>query len=73
MRELNWLAAAVFRVIGCLDVSRIDFRLDENDSYKPYVLEINPLPTFAPTLSLSETKRYLGQFRDGCAFPEELE
>ena len=25
--ELNWLAAAVFRVTGALDVSRIDFRL----------------------------------------------
>jgi D-alanine-D-alanine ligase len=51
VRELNWLAAAVFRVIGCSDVSRIDFRLDENDSYKPYVLEINPLPGLAPGIS----------------------
>ena len=51
VRELNWLAAAVFRVIGCNDVSRIDFRLDENDSYKPYVLEINPLPGLAPGIS----------------------
>jgi len=51
VRELNWLAAAVFRVIGCNDVSRIDFRLDENDSFKPYVLEINPLPGLAPGIS----------------------
>lgn len=42
--ELNWLAAAVFRVTGSLDVSRVDFRLDANDGDKPYVLEINPLP-----------------------------
>lgn len=49
--ELNWLAAAVFRVIGCLDVSRVDFRLDANDNWKPYILEINPLPGLAPGIS----------------------
>jgi len=42
--ELNWPASAVFRVMGALDVSRVDFRLDENDNWKPYILEINPLP-----------------------------
>lgn len=42
--ELNWLAAAVFRVLGSLDVARVDFRLDVNDNWKPYILEINPLP-----------------------------
>lgn len=49
--ELNWLAAAVFRVIGALDVSRVDFRLDMHDDYKPYVLEINPLPGLSPIIS----------------------
>ncbi len=39
--ELNWLAAACFRVVGALDVSRIDFRLDANNGWKPYILEIN--------------------------------
>jgi D-alanine-D-alanine ligase len=42
--ELNWLTAAVFRVTGALDVSRVDFRLDAHDNWKPYILEINPLP-----------------------------
>lgn len=42
--ELNWLAAAVFRVMGALDVARVDFRLDMHDEEKPYILEINPLP-----------------------------
>jgi len=42
--ELNWLAAAVFRVMGVLDVGRVDFRLDVHDNWKPYILEINPLP-----------------------------
>ena len=49
--ELNWLAAACFRVVGALDVSRIDFRLDANDHDKPYILEINPLPGLSPGVS----------------------
>jgi D-alanine-D-alanine ligase len=44
VEELNWLAAATFRVMGGLDVARVDFRLDANDNNKPYILEINPLP-----------------------------
>lgn len=51
VEELNWLTAAVFRVCGCNDTSRVDFRLDENDNYKPYILEINPLPGLAPGIS----------------------
>ncbi|MHB0923233.1 MAG: D-alanine--D-alanine ligase family protein [Bellilinea sp.] len=49
--ELNWLAAAVFRVTGSLDVSRVDFRLDAHDNNKPYILEINPLPGLSPGIS----------------------
>ncbi len=49
--ELNWLAATTFRVMGCMDVARIDFRLDANDNNKPYILEINPLPGLNPTYS----------------------
>jgi D-alanine-D-alanine ligase len=49
--ELNWLAAAVYRVIGALDVSRVDFRLDMHENYKPYILEINPLPGLSPIIS----------------------
>jgi len=49
--ELNWLAAAVFRVTGALDVARVDFRLDIHDNLKPYILEINPLPGLAPKIS----------------------
>lgn len=51
VQQLNWLTAALFRVLGCYDVSRVDFRLDENDNYKPYILEINPLPGLAPGIS----------------------
>ena len=51
LEELNWLTAAVFRVCGCCDFSRVDFRLDENDNFKPYILEINPLPGLTPEIS----------------------
>ena len=49
--ELNWLAAAVFRVCGALDVARVDFRLNVNEDWKPYILEINPLPGLSPGIS----------------------
>jgi D-alanine-D-alanine ligase len=51
VEELNWLAAATFRVTGCLDVARVDFRLDANDGNKPYILEVNPLPGLNPGYS----------------------
>ncbi len=51
LADLNWYAAAVFRVIGALDVSRVDFRLDMHNDYKPYILEINPLPGLSPIIS----------------------
>ncbi len=51
VQHLNWLAAAVFRVTGCLDVARVDFRLDANDHWKPYILEVNPLPGLSPGIS----------------------
>jgi D-alanine-D-alanine ligase len=49
--DLHWYTAAVFRVSGALDVSRVDFRLDANDQLKPYILEINPLPGLAEGVS----------------------
>jgi len=49
--DLNWLAAAVFRVTGCLDVARVDFRLDAHDGDRPYILEVNPLPGLNPGYS----------------------
>jgi D-alanine-D-alanine ligase len=51
LAELNWLAAATFRVMGCRDVARVDFRLDANDDNKPYILEVNPLPGLNPAYS----------------------
>ncbi|MGD8584800.1 MAG: D-alanine--D-alanine ligase [Chloroflexota bacterium] len=51
VEDINWLTAATFRVTGCLDVARVDFRLDANDGDKPYILEINPLPGLNPEYS----------------------
>ena len=51
VRELNWLTAATFRVTGCRDVARVDFRLDRHDDERPYILEINPLPGLNPAYS----------------------
>jgi len=50
VEQLNLLTAAVFRVTGCYDVARVDFRLDET-SGTPYILEINPLPGLNPGYS----------------------
>ncbi|MBZ0300880.1 MAG: hypothetical protein K8J31_14110 [Anaerolineae bacterium] len=49
--RLNGLTAAVFRVLGCREVSRVDFRLDEEHDNEPYILEINPLPGLNPGYS----------------------
>ncbi len=51
VEELHRLTATVFRVTGCRDVARVDFRLDANDADKPYILEVNPLPGLYPGLS----------------------
>ena len=47
--RLNRFTAAVFRVMGCLDISRVDFRIDKQGN--PYILEINPLPGLNPDYS----------------------
>ena len=51
LNTLNGLTAAVFRVLGCKDVARVDFRLDADDNDQPYILEINPLPGLNPIYS----------------------
>lgn len=51
LERLRWLTAAVFRITGCLDVARVDYRLDMHDHDKPYILEVNPLPGLNPAYS----------------------
>jgi D-alanine-D-alanine ligase len=49
--ELGELAAAAFRALGCLDMARVDFKLDSHDGERPYILEVNPLPGLSPGVS----------------------
>lgn len=51
IEDLNWYTAATFRVIGCCDVARVDFRLDASENDQPYILEVNPLPGLNPGYS----------------------
>jgi D-alanine-D-alanine ligase len=44
------LTVEVFRAVGALDVSRVDFRIDQHDG-KPYVLELNTIPGLTPGIS----------------------
>ena len=43
------MARRVFRMLGCRDLSRVDFRLDA--AGRPWFIEINPLPGLAPGYS----------------------
>ena len=42
--EVRRLTVETFRACGCLDVARVDFRLDANNHLQPMILEINALP-----------------------------
>jgi len=49
--ELQRLSVAAFRALDCLDMARVDFKLDANHGEEPYILEINPLPGLCPGVS----------------------
>jgi D-alanine-D-alanine ligase len=48
--KLQALARRAFRLLGCRDYARVDFRVRGN---KPYILEVNPNPDFSPVAGLS--------------------
>jgi len=44
-KKLQELALKVYTTVECRDFGRVDFRVDKDG--KPYVLEINPLPSLS--------------------------
>jgi D-alanine-D-alanine ligase len=55
--RLRELAVRAFRLLGCRDCARVDFRVRRG---RPYVLEVNPNPGFHPTAGLSKALQAAG-------------
>ena len=57
--DLQRLAVAVYGKLECKDYARVDFRVDNEG--RPWFLEINTLPTFAPDGTFAIVAELLGQ------------
>jgi D-alanine-D-alanine ligase len=52
------LARQAFRLLGCRDYARVDFRVSA--AGEPYILEVNPNPDFGPSAGLARGLRAAG-------------
>lgn len=50
--KLERIGKKAFRLIGCRDIARVDFRVTPEED--PFILEMNPNPDFSPMAGLSE-------------------
>ena len=50
-RKLDRLSEKAYRLLGCRDYARVDFRV--TPAGKPYILEVNPNPDFSPVAGLT--------------------
>jgi D-alanine-D-alanine ligase len=50
-QRLERVAMQAFRLMGCRDYARVDFRVGPTG--RPYILEVNPNPDFSPLAGLS--------------------
>ncbi len=57
-RRLRELALSTYRAVECRDFGRVDFRVDAQG--RPYVLEINPLPSLSLADVLPQVAKHLG-------------
>jgi D-alanine-D-alanine ligase len=49
--KIEALSTQAFRLLGCRDYARVDFRVGPTG--RPYILEVNPNPDFSPLAGLS--------------------
>jgi D-alanine-D-alanine ligase len=57
-KRIEQIAVKVFKLFGCRDYARVDFRIDRDG--KIFVLEVNPNPDISPQAGMSRAIRVQG-------------